>query len=1588
VAVDPNPLLSLLRRSVVRIDHGGEFRGTGFFVAPGTVVTCGHVVLGLSRVSLTGAAGETTATIAARAPEVEPGSVESAFHPLPDLALLTTADSDSWQPCARLDPEFPAAGADPDQIWLTGFCRDSHQAGKVALSSAALEFEGELVEDGCTLLKLRDGQVIAGFSGSPLLNLRSGAVCGVLDSTRGETTALGGFGVPVAALAASFPDLLPANAAAQQRDPAWDRAVEDEETTSARRRGEAERLPLLSPRIELKADADYAPSDLLRPRYGLVPLVGREDLQGQLMRWRESEVDLGVVVITGSGGSGKTRLALEESLRAERAGWTAGLLSARTDASEAIGRLLEWRGRLLVTIDYAETRPDVVGKLLEGLARRDSGAPVRVLLVCRQLRSRQEWQEAFASGEGREEIAAVLQEAEPVPLDTEPIDRSLLFETGLGAIANRLGREPTTPTPSLDASHFERPLFVLAAALLCAEDPRIEIDSLGRDELILELIDRHESRYWQRWNRSLDTGLDSSLHARSVSVAALLGAEREPEALAVAGLIPGFGGDASEERHRQVARWLAHLYGDGRLDRPPAISEIEPDILAEALVARECSANPGLLGTMLDRATDTQLAHTLNLVARASAAHPVLAMQAEEALDTRLLGLMRRASVPAEDTPHPELIAALTLAVGAVRPKKGTVEATRHINSLVPPPLAVQIGLVAVEALREVDGYGDAAQQLTMALVDLAISLNRTASWNAALAVAEEGIERARAELGAGEEWPLYILALGLGAASNSLLALGQPAEALARTEEAVERWRALSAREPDRFLSYLADSLGDLAEAATDLGQREKALEASREAVERHRALAGGGGGEEAALCFALAGHSQRLGEAGLTEEALGVAEEAVSRSRALVERASRYLLSLAEALLSLNRALDAIGRRPEALKASAEAVRHFRTICEYFPRRYLPSLAVALNRHSIALAGVGRFAASSEAAEEALDYWRPLVDRDGRKHLSGLATALDSSAALLLLADRPEEAQPFGHEAVLCWRQLVEGGEEWRLPDLARSLNTLYGALAKSGQPEQALSAISAAVDHFAAAVERQPGQHRYELAGCLSNLSVALGRTGNVAGAVKASERAVAQLRALQEEDAAYLPELAKGLSNLAIALGVAGEDERALAVGSEALDVYRALVALGELGYLPDLAQALSNHSKALREVGRLNEAIEAAKSAVDRYRSMVADDEERFEHQLAEALGSLARALHEAGRSGDVLPEVEEALREARTTGGRARLTLVMARAQLRGGDLPAALQAAWAALREAERMKDPVAYEFRGFLRRLRIDEPSFDEAWSERIGVAKPIWLEIPEPNVELIMLVDEWARLTSVESARSFLEAHDKELLTDAAEAALEHMIEERPGEKELAHRRAVLAMVRDEGIETVFARLAVEEARADRAVLFASWASRPSSDEALRFLEENSEHLLEPAFEEMLVQAGVDHPEDIAPFRYVGVIGLARSDGPRAAFEALEDPPTLTYEESVGADRGSRLLALARLRAGVRSGDPDDQLRHAIAAAVSGLDREAEVALAHCRGASSSWEATRQAHTLQLLANQAGGRRRGSLRKLARSLTETGA
>jgi NACHT domain/Trypsin-like peptidase domain len=196
----PGGLDDLLRRCTVRIVTA-KASGTGFFVAPGQILTCAHVV-------------ETSQNDAAGLQVIWEGQDHRAKlvtllpNPYPDLALLHV---DLLQhPCVYLHRQVDLG----EELYSYGYT-DEYPG-----DSALFMYEGP-TDEHHPLLKLRDSQVRPGLSGAPLLNTRTGGVCGVVKRSRDRHSSAGGRAVPVSTVLDQFPALQPLQHQFHLRDGTW-----------------------------------------------------------------------------------------------------------------------------------------------------------------------------------------------------------------------------------------------------------------------------------------------------------------------------------------------------------------------------------------------------------------------------------------------------------------------------------------------------------------------------------------------------------------------------------------------------------------------------------------------------------------------------------------------------------------------------------------------------------------------------------------------------------------------------------------------------------------------------------------------------------------------------------------------------------------------------------------------------------------------------------------------------------------------------------------------------------------------------------------------------------------------------------------------------------------------------------------------------------------------------------------------------------------------------------------------------------------------------------------------------------------------
>jgi hypothetical protein len=207
VAVEPLIRDELLPAATVRIDIGGLHAGSGFFAAPGLVVTCEHVLRPLNLA--TGASASDVRVIGTDERQyqgLDVADISEAY----DLAVLRVEPAHSHA-CALL-----AAGLVGGDYLVTFGAPQRHPEGVPT----------ELRAEGMTagkppMMKLSQGNVQPGMSGSPVLSLRTGGVCGVLKRTRDPTQALGGYAIPVETLFRLSRTLERLNGQFHERDPTW-----------------------------------------------------------------------------------------------------------------------------------------------------------------------------------------------------------------------------------------------------------------------------------------------------------------------------------------------------------------------------------------------------------------------------------------------------------------------------------------------------------------------------------------------------------------------------------------------------------------------------------------------------------------------------------------------------------------------------------------------------------------------------------------------------------------------------------------------------------------------------------------------------------------------------------------------------------------------------------------------------------------------------------------------------------------------------------------------------------------------------------------------------------------------------------------------------------------------------------------------------------------------------------------------------------------------------------------------------------------------------------------------------------------------
>lgn len=694
----------------------------------------------------------------------------------------------------------------------------------------------------------------------------------------------------------------------------------------------------------------------LLPDQGLFPLLswhsrvskfaGREVEMNQLTEWANADQKVWVKFVVGDGGFGKSRLGGEfaESLQKEK--WSAGFVDLHRD----LDFRMEKAGTLLV-IDYPEERTDKVRELLHDLTFCQPPSRLRVLFLTRQ--SPDKWEPIIAAANAKTIVdrnALTLtrlrtQDAKTIYDSTARKSTDYLqkfSEKGHGAEAIPIGAmEAYLKTADVN----ERPLFVMAAAVHCAENPDEELVNYSGRDIVKALAEREVDRY--RRIASSKGWKDEYALARLLAMAAIadvISPDDIKDILERTDLPLG----VTLEDNIQSELTSAGLLIDGMVRAP------KPDIVAAAfavdVLGKRVEIAPELIWEALSGDVEGGMERLGRLCWDAEIVlgiqEPCLSDWLASAVEDDLKRCQQLERIIEDDNPPQGWLKAAVAVWKTLATHAANSETLARYQSM----LAIDLRSTgdpagSLEAIKEaVKAYRPLAEanptrfesSLAGCLDTLSIGLATTGDNPGALEASKEAIViyRRLADDDANAIAPH--LAATLHNFSGCLSYTDDVAGSLEAGEEAVTILRRLASENPSRHEPGLAKSLDNLSHRKAKSGDAAGALVAAEEAVEIGRRLAVADHARfEPDLADGLGNIStRRLRDAGDAVGALAAAKEALDiYQRLAAATPDRFEPDVARALGAMGRALGTLERGTEAAAAFAEGVRLIRPYADKFP-------------------------------------------------------------------------------------------------------------------------------------------------------------------------------------------------------------------------------------------------------------------------------------------------------------------------------------------------------------------------------------------------------------------------------------------------------------------------------------------------------------------------------------------------------------------------------------------------------------------------------------------------------------------------------
>ena len=836
---------------------------------------------------------------------------------------------------------------------------------------------------------------------------------------------------------------------------------------------------------------NFTPLQLMRARHGAVPYQQCDEIR-QLREWATTTADatapsqggrsgdIAVAVVTGAGGSGKTRLAAQLCHDLSTIGWYTGFLPSTIEVTdEELAALADVATELLVVVDYAEeARRGLVARVVRKLRARQS--TTRIVLTARGADT---WWEKFR--EEAEQDGTPLSNTLSLSIrgkqqvERDPWFFGRMYRRAVQQFSDKLNK--AVPT-DVEVPHYlgDTALDVVLRAWLavCGDNDGAQEAMPTREEL----YDKVLSIEFARWRQEpiLEEISRKQLRQAAATLSLLAPSQDEDAVDDVLSRLPEW-----SQEHQLRSRFAELLVQSLLRDDGAEAVSLRPDPVAEHLILEVFGKKPNLLDRVLPQdpaqvpglddpdAEDSVVTRALEMGQQVRNA--CVTLTRASSLDREVaLRLARRALRERPFLWKEALDVALTQG-GPLAPalealiESGVTLPLGEIDDVIPVGHPILAGAALAATRRLAASAERSPEQQAHWANNLSIRLSDVGDRVGALVAAREAVELYRGLAEASPAAYTPDLAMSLSNLANCLSEVGERNEALVAAREAVELYRGLAEVSPAAYTPDLAMSLSNLANRLSAVGDRDGALGAAREAVRLRRALAEV---SPAAYTPRLAGSLNNLAKClsgvGDREDALVVAREAVELRRALAEASPAvYTPDLAGSLNNLAVFMSAVGEHNEALVVAREAVELYRGLAEASPAVYTPDLAGSLNNLANWLSEVGERNEALVSAREAVRLRRALAEVSPAVYTPDLAMSLSNLANRLSAVGERNEALVSAREAVELYRGLAEASPQAYIPDLVRSLKTLARILVDSGYSEEALGVFTEGFNNFSPAV-----------------------------------------------------------------------------------------------------------------------------------------------------------------------------------------------------------------------------------------------------------------------------------------------------------------------------------------------------------------------------------------------------------------------------------------------------------------------------------------------------------------------------------------